>query len=139
MSVKTQNLVRTTLPGWCGLGTLFFSLWILHYSSDPLYIKAAITIGMIFMAMFCAEAFLCLRGNFGLIGAPCQRRIDAVRIFFKTSGLIITIFCVASVYWLFPEYHDNFYQSYFQALAVAWPYLAAFFLFCIVKNNETIL
>jgi protein-S-isoprenylcysteine O-methyltransferase Ste14 len=135
MSVKTQNLVRTTLPGWCGLGAFFFSVWLLYHSSGPPYMKAALTIGAIFITMFCVEATLCIRGNFGLIGVPCQRRIDAGRIFFKIIGLIITISCLSSPYWIFPEYYDNFYKPYFQALAVTWPYLAAFFLFCILWED----
>ena len=98
MSVKTQNLVRTTLPGWCGVAAFFFSLGILHYRNDPPYIKAMIIMGAIYVTMFCVEAFLCIRGNFGLIGSPCQRRIDAGRIFFKIVGLIITILCLSSVY-----------------------------------------
>ena len=135
MSVKTQNLVRTTLPGWCGVAAFFFSLWILHYRNDPPYIKAMIIMGVIYVTMFCLEAFLCIRGNFGLIGSPCQRRIDAGRVFFKVVGLIITILCLSSVYWLFPEYYDNFYKIFFQALAVSWPYLAAFFFFCILWED----
>lgn len=120
------------LPGWCGLAAFFFSLWILHHRTVPPYMQAAITIGVVFVTMFCAEAFLCIRGDFGLIGAPPQRRIDAGRVFFKIIGLIITLLCLSSAYWIFPEYYDNFYKPFFQALAVTWPYLAAFFLFCIL-------
>jgi len=135
MLVKTQNLVKTTLPGWCGLGAFFFSLWLTTHSSDPPYMKAAFTIGMIFVTMFGVEAFLCIRGNFGLIGMPHQREADAGRIFLKSFGLIITIFCLSSIYWLFPEYADNFYKPFFQAIVLTWPFLAAFFLICIVWED----
>ncbi|MDE1921408.1 MAG: hypothetical protein KGJ09_07885 [Candidatus Omnitrophica bacterium] len=136
MSVKSQNLVRTTLPGWCGLGGFFFSIWVLHFTNDEPYIKAAITIGSIFMVMFCAEVFLCIRGNFGLIAAPSQRRIDVRRVLFKISGLIITVLCLSSIYWVFYGYYNHLYKPYFQALAVGWPYLAAFFIFCIVWSDQ---
>jgi len=132
MPDKTQNLVRTTLPGWCGVGAFFFVLWILHRSNEPAYIKAAIITGALFVTMFCVEAFLCIRGNFGLIGAKPQRRISAGRVFFKIIGLVITILCLSSVYWIFPEYYSDFYKPFFQVLAVTWFYLAAFFIFCIL-------
>ncbi|MBF0504912.1 MAG: hypothetical protein HQL14_07405 [Candidatus Omnitrophica bacterium] len=135
MSVKTQNLVRTTWPGWCGLGALLVSSWFLHQGSVELNLQAAILIGVLFVAMFCVEAFLCLRGNFGLIGAALKRKVDTGRIFFKIAGLIITIACLSSAYWIFPEYYDDFYKPYFQALASTWPYLAAFFIFCIVWED----
>ena len=135
MSVKTQNLVRTTLPGWCGLAAFFFSLWIIYHSTESACIKAVIIVGVLFITMFCVEAFLCYRGKFGLIAAPCSRRIDSRRIFFKIAGLIITIACLSSVYWLFPEYHNYFYEPFFQTLAITWPCLAVFFIFCIIWED----
>ena len=132
MSVKTQNLVRTTLPGWCGVAAFSFCIWILYNSSSPSYIKAAIIVGVLFVTMFCVEAHLCIRGKTGLIGAPCQRKIDAGRVFFKIGGLAITLLCLSSAYWLFPEYSRFFYDPYFKALSMTWPYLAAFFIFCII-------
>jgi len=135
MSAKTQNLVRSSLSGWCGLGALFGSFLGLRQSNEPAYIQASIIIGVMFATMFCVEACQCIQGNFGLIGAPCQRKLKLSRVLIKIIGWIITIFCVSSAYWIFPEYYGSFYTPYYQALAVTWPYLAGFFLFCILWED----
>jgi len=135
MSVKTQNLVRTSLPGWCGVITLIATFLFLRHSGQPAYIQSSIIIGAMFLVMFSAEAVLCLRGNFGLLGAPCLRKLNLSRVFIKIAGWIITVSCVASAYWIFPEYLGSFYRPYYQALSAMWPYLAAFFLFCILWED----
>jgi protein-S-isoprenylcysteine O-methyltransferase Ste14 len=78
---------------------------------------------------------LCIRGNFGLIGAPCQRKIKLSRVLFKIIGWVLTISFVASAYWIFPEYLGSFYKPYYQALSLTWPYLAGFFLCCILWED----
>ena len=135
MSIKTQNLVRTSLPGGCGLVALVGTFLALRHSHQPSYIQASIIIGVMFVTMFCVEAFLCIRGNFGLIGAPIQREFKLSRFLYKVIGWIITVLCVASAYWIFPEYSGRFYTPFYQALAVTWPYLAGFFLFCILWED----
>ena len=132
---RTQNLVRTTLPGWCGVAALFLTFQALRPMEAPPYIKASVLIGALYLTMFCVEAVLSIRGRFGLLGAPCQRKMVLSRILVKITGWIVTIFCVSSAYWLFPEYLNDFYQPYFQALAVMWPCLVCFFLFCILWED----
>jgi len=135
MPVKTENIVRSTLPGWCGLAALVVTFLGLRQFHFPDYMQAALIIGMIFVVMFFVEALICIRGKYGLISAPCLRKLKLSRILIKILGWIITIFVVSSAYWIFPEYLGNFYFSYYQALAATWPYLAAFFLFCIVWED----
>ena len=135
MPAKTQNFIRTSLPGWCGLAALSGSFWALQQSDLPLYLRAAIIIGAIFVTMFFVEACLSIRGNFGLLSAPCQRKFSTKRVFIKIIGWAMTLLCVGSAYWLFPEYSGSFYTPYYQALALTWPYLAGFFLFCILWED----
>jgi protein-S-isoprenylcysteine O-methyltransferase Ste14 len=48
------------------------------------------------------------------------------RTFIKIVGLVATISCVATGYWLFPAYHDKFFESYFTLLLwVLVPWIAA--------------
>lgn len=93
--------------------------------------QACIIITVVFITMFCVEAAFCIRGKFGLIGAPCQRKLNLSRVCVKILGLIMTLLCVSSAYWIFPEYQGSFYFPYFQALSTTWPFLVIFFLFCI--------
>jgi len=136
MTVKTQNLVRTSLPGWCGLIALFAAFLFLCQSDLPSYLQASIIIGVLFVTMFSIEAILSVRGNFGLLGAACQRGFNINRVFFKIMGYIITILCVSSAYWIFPEYSGSFYTPYYLALRASWPFLAGFFLFCILWEDQ---
>jgi protein-S-isoprenylcysteine O-methyltransferase Ste14 len=135
MAVKTHNLIRTSLPGWCGLIALYFSFLYARQSHQAPYIQAAIVIGAMFAVMFCVEAAYCFYGKYGLISAPCQRRFKLGRVMYKIAGWVITVACVSSAYFLFPEYSGKFYTSYYQALAVTWPYLLGFFLFCILWED----
>ena len=135
MLVKTQNLIRTSLPGWCGVAALFATSLVLRHSGQPPYVQAAIIIGVLFFIMFSVEAAICICGNFGIIGVAPQRKINPGRVLYKICGWMITIGCVASAYWIFPEYLGSFYTPYYKALALTWPYLAGFFLFCILWED----
>ena len=43
------------------------------------------------------------------------------RVLTKLAGLLATMFAVAAVYWLAPEYHGEFYLPYYKALVFAVP------------------
>lgn len=135
MPIKSENLVRSALPGWCGLGALVLSLWVIN-KTVPAYIQAVIVIGIIFAAMFVVEAYLSIKGNYGLIGASSKRPLNFKRIFFKIIGWLITIGTVSSAYWIFPEYLGSFYYPYYKALLFSWPYLTGFFLICIIWEDR---
>jgi hypothetical protein len=135
---KTQNLVRSSLPGWSGLIGFFMALACLRQSFLPSYVKALIMLAIVFLCMFCTEAIFCIRGKFGLIAASSQRSLKLSRVFLKVVGWVIAIFCVSSAYWIFPEYEASLYIPYYQALSVAWPYLVAFFLFNIIWEDSRI-
>ncbi len=132
---RTRNLVKTSLPGWCGLIALLISFLATTNSDHPLYIRACLIIGAMFVVMFAVEAALSIWGDFGLLSAPSQRPFDLGRVLIKVTGWVVTVSCVASAYWIFPEYLTSFYIPYYQALAVCWPYLAGFFLFCILWED----
>jgi hypothetical protein len=135
MAAKTQNLIRSTLPGCCGVVVLFETFLVLRQGTLPAYLQAAIIIGLMFAAMFCVEAIFCVLGNYGLISAPCQRAFSLIRVIYKVIGWIITVGIVASAYWVFPEYLTSFYTPYYQAITATWPFLAVFFLFGIVWED----
>lgn len=123
------------MSGWFGLAALGISLFLLKEASLSVVLKAVIIIAVMFAVMFSIEAILCLRARSGLIGAPSLRKLDVQRSFLKTLGLCFTILCVAAGYVVFPEYLTPFYQPYYEALRIGWPFLAVFFLICLLWED----
>jgi protein-S-isoprenylcysteine O-methyltransferase Ste14 len=50
--------------------------------------------------------------------------LNLERVFNKLTGLAVTLAVIAFAYWVFPEYHGSFYDSFFGALLRWWPALS---------------
>ena len=48
-------------------------------------------------------------------------RPSAARSFTKYAGLLVTVGTIGLLYWLFPEYHEDFYKPYFDILKYLVP------------------
>ncbi len=136
MADNTQNLVKSSLSGWCGFFTLLAFYFLFQNSDRPAYVNATIIVGVTFAVMFAVEAFLSWKGRFGLIASSVSRPPDARRLTLKLAGWILTLLVVSIPYWLFPEYAGEFYDPYYKALGLTWPYLVGIFLISIIWEDR---
>ena len=78
---------------------------------------------VVFIIIAAAECWL--RGNRrlgALDWSPVpQRAVDYQRVGLAVLGLLATLSLIALAYWLFPEYHGDFYQPYWQFLSTLAP------------------
>ena len=130
-----EPLVRSALPGWIGLTTLFGTLYLVRQQHLVPVQQSCILVGSLFLAMFLSEAWLCLKNNTGIISQPKCNTFNIERLLFKLVGWVVTIGLISSPYWIFPEYLTSFYIPFFNALSLTWSYITGFFLICIIWDD----
>lgn len=121
---STEPLIRSSLPGWVGLGTLFLTFFLLRGTKLENYQISCALMGAMFLATASIEFFQCQ--GLGTIKTP--KKSNPGGFFERMVGLCATVFVVSSIYWVFPEYHGDFYNPFYKALQLSWPILTLFFI-----------
>ncbi len=129
MDMEKQQLVRSATHGGVaalGVGT-FLSTTVLLALFHPFggdAVKSAILVMASTAAVISlADIFwqkVHLRPSTGIDFA--QDSPSWSRAIQKLFGLIVTLCLIGSLYWLFPEYHGNFYDRYYRLLQLILPF-----------------
>jgi protein-S-isoprenylcysteine O-methyltransferase Ste14 len=60
------------------------------------------------------------------LAARAIRTLDVRRVLTRLLGLAVTLGCIALAYWIFPEYHGDFYAPFWRFLRLLLPFAAPF-------------
>ena len=131
--VMMSNPSRETIPlsatrpfiAYAGVGAIVCAVFLLRYYAgnfSSLWVPAAIVVSTFALTVVCLEIFTSRCSSTGEHGkAVVANSTPVARIVVKLLGLTASLGFVGLVYWIFPEYHGDFYADYFRALRYFLP------------------
>jgi hypothetical protein len=124
-----------TITGPVGLVAAVLALFALRNWDAPPHLKTLAVLALTALPMIAVDAIIFRtwrNSSTGLAGEPI-RRFQFDRFLRKLIGFWLTLGALAFLYWLLPEYAQDFYQPFFTAarfslpiLIVAAPFYIAF-------------
>lgn len=127
-AAQTPSLPRSTvqpLTPIVGFITGVLAIWLLAPLDMLAFKKTMLVAALTGLAMVLVDVLVyrVYRNPSAGLGARVGNRFSLHRIVRKLAGLAFTLGIVAMAYWMFPEYHGDFYEPLWQALAWLAPYL----------------
>ena len=133
--VMMSNLSSETIPrsatrpyiAYVGVGAIVGAVFLLKYYAvkfSSLWIPASIVILIFALTVICLEIITSQRRSAGKQYRVATANSSPVaRTAVKLLGLVASLGFIGLLYWMFPEYHGDFYAEYFRAMCYFLPAL----------------